>query len=147
MILVVEDDLQDSFLLTDQVVRAGLEDDVRLIRNGRDALDFLLQVSPLPYAVFLDLKLPGLSGIALLREIRNEPRLHDLPVIVTTNSVNAHDAEMCARLGVAAFQSKPVRMEIFKMIIESVESERPFLPRPIDPHFVQLASPMLPEEA
>jgi CheY-like chemotaxis protein len=143
MILVIEDDLHDVFLLVHELERAGLEDEVRILRNGRDARDLLLQMSPEPYAVFLDLKLPGMSGIELLREIRNEPRLYSLPVIVTTSSIDPGDAATCARLGVAAFLAKPVQVHLFRMIIECARKERTFLARPVDPHFADLASAML----
>jgi two-component system, response regulator len=139
MILVVEDSVDDSFLLTRELARADMDREVRVIGDGRDALEYLMQTSPTPYAVFLDLRLPRLSGIEVLQEIRREPRLHALPVIVMTSSINPDDAEKCARLGVSAFLPKPVSLDLFKKIIGSVDSDRPFLQRPVDPHFAELA--------
>jgi len=139
MILVVEDNIDDGFLLTRELARADMEREVRVIGDGRDALEYLLETSPTPYAVFLDLKLPRMSGIELLQEIRREPRLHALPVIVMTNSIDPEDAEKCARLGVSAFLPKPVTLNLFKKIIGSADFDRPFLTRPVDPHFAELA--------
>ncbi len=134
MILIVEDNSDDSFLLTRQLAKLELDRAIRVIPDGRAALDYLLSVSPPPYAVFLDLRLPRLSGIQLLQEIRREPRLHALPVIVMTNSIDPADAEMCARLGVAAYSHKPVSVDLIKTIIICGDSQWSFLPRPVDPH-------------
>jgi CheY-like chemotaxis protein len=143
MILVVEDNVDDSFLLTRQLARVDLQDQVRVIGDGQDALEFLLHASPVPYAVFLDLQLPRLSGIELLQEIRKEPRHYALPVIVMTGSIDPEDVERCARLGVFAYLPKPIGLDIFRKIIGCGKSGGSFLPRPIDPHFMDVASPML----
>jgi two-component system response regulator len=143
MILIVEDNEDDSRLLIRQLAKLGLEKHVQLIADGREALDYLLQVSPPPYAVFLDLRLPGLSGIELLREIRGEPRFHALPVLVMTSSIDPADAEMCARLGVCAYSPKPLSLELIRTIESCGDSQWTFLPRPIDPHLVDVASSML----
>jgi two-component system, response regulator len=137
MILVVEDNVDDSFLLTRELARSNLNREVLVIGDGRDAFDFLLQTSPTPHAVFLDLRLPRLSGVELLQEIRQEPRLYALPVVVMTSSISPEDAEKCARLGVTAFLPKPVSLDLFKKIIGSVDSDRPFLQRSVDPYFLE----------
>jgi CheY-like chemotaxis protein len=111
-ILVVEDNADDSFLLTRQLARAHFEDCVTVIGNGQDAFDYL-QHSQLPLAVFLDLRLPGLSGIELLEKIRQDERLRSVPVIVMTGSVDPHDVAECSRLGVTAYLPKPVALTTF----------------------------------
>jgi two-component system, response regulator len=112
-ILVVEDNADDSFLLTRQLARAHFDDCVTVIGNGQDALDFLLHTTAIPLAVFLDLRLPGLSGIQLLEKIRQEPRIAAVPVIVMTGSVDPRDMEVCNRLGVTAYLPKPVTLTTF----------------------------------
>ena len=143
MILIVEDDPNDSYLLTVQLAEFELENEICVIPNGRRALDFLLQASPAPFALFLDLNLPGMGGVQLLQEIRKEPRLHGLPVIVMTGSLDPEDAEKCARLGVFAYSSKPVKTELLRNIILSGNSRWSYLPRPIDPHLADVAFAML----
>jgi CheY-like chemotaxis protein len=143
MILIVEDDLDDSWMLQRQLAKFDLDTHVRVIPNGRDALVYLLQVSPVPYAVFLDLGLPGMRGTDVLREIRNEPRLHALPVIVMTDSLAPADAETCARLGVCAYSSKPLDPELVRKIITYGNSRWSYLPTPVDPHLAEVASSML----
>ena len=146
MILIVEDNLDDSFLLTRQLARVNLEDEVHVIGDGMDALEFLLMASPTPYAVFLDLRLPRMSGLELLAEIRREPRLYNLPVIVMTGSLDPGDVEKCSRLGVSAYLPKPIGVDLFKKIIGYGRTQHYFLPRPVDPHLIDMASPMLHEE-
>ena len=111
-ILVVEDNADDSFLLTRQLARAHFEDCVTVIGNGEDAFDYL-QHSASPLAVFLDLRLPGMSGVELLEKIRNDERLRPVPVIVMTCSVDPKDVEECSRLGVTAYLPKPVGLTAF----------------------------------
>jgi two-component system, response regulator len=142
MILVVEDNRDDSDLLTRQLTRAHI-DGVYVIADGKDALDYLLRASPAPYAVFLDLRMPRLGGIDLLREIRRELRLYSLPVIIMTDSITSADTEICARLGVTAILPQPVPVELLRKIIDSAKNHRPFLFRSIDPHFADLASSVL----
>ena len=143
MILVIEDNVDDSFLLTRELARSDMATEIRVIGDGRDALDFIFQTSPAPFVVFLDLKLPRLSGIEVLKEIRQEPRLHDLPVIVMTSSLNPKDADDCARLGVSAFLPKPVSLDLFKKIIGAEYSGHTLIRRPIDPHFIDVATTMV----
>jgi CheY-like chemotaxis protein len=111
-ILVVEDNADDSFLLTRQLARAHFEDCVTVIGNGQDAFDYL-QHSATPLAVFLDLSLPGMSGLQLLEKIRQDDRLRPVPVIVMTGSVDPKDVDACTRLGVTAYLPKPVGLTTF----------------------------------
>ncbi len=111
-ILVVEDNADDSFLLTRQLARAHFEDCVTVIGNGQDALDYLRR-SPAPLAVFLDLRLPGISGVELLRHVREDERLRRVPVIIMTGSDDPVDMETCDKLGVTAYLSKPIGLSSF----------------------------------
>lgn len=111
-ILVVEDNEDDSFLLTRQLARAHFEDCITVIGNGQDALDYLRR-SPKPLAVFLDLHLPGMSGVKLLENIRQDERLRSVPVIVMTGSIDPNDVEECNRFGVTAYLPKPVGLSTF----------------------------------
>jgi CheY-like chemotaxis protein len=112
-LLVVEDNINDSYLLTHQLTRAHIEDCVTVISNGTEALDFLLTASPPPIALFLDLNLPGLSGIDLMKRMKKEARLQDIPVIVMTGSDARRDVEECSKLGVTAYLPKPISIATF----------------------------------
>jgi CheY-like chemotaxis protein len=116
-ILVVEDDLADGFFLTEQLRTAHLDDCVTLVRSGKEALEFLSSAPTAPRVVFLDLLLPCLSGIELLRIIRHEPRLEAVPVIIISGSINPTDVTECSRLGVTAYLPKPVNLATFIAIV------------------------------
>jgi CheY-like chemotaxis protein len=112
-ILVVEDDANDSFMLTRQLEKAQIDDSVTVIEDGMKALEFLAQAQQLPLAVFLDLRLPGLSGIEVLEKIRQDSRLKQLSVIIMTGTGDPQDLEKCKSLGVTAFLEKPVGLSNF----------------------------------
>ena len=68
-------------------------------------------------AIFLDLKLPGISGVDVLREIRRKPRVSSVPVVIMTSSLDPKDFEACQSLKVAAFVPKPITFESFSKAI------------------------------
>jgi CheY-like chemotaxis protein len=117
-ILIIEDNPDDCFFLTRQLKRARLDDHVTVIADGKEALDFVLANSakenPIKFvAIFLDLRLPSLDGVPLLRELRSVPHLKDIPVIVMTSSNEESDLEECQRLEVKAYVTKPVGLSEF----------------------------------
>ena len=112
-VLVVEDDANDSFMLIRQLEKAQIEDSVTVVGDGRKALEFLAQAQQLPLAVFLDLRLPGLSGIAVLEKIRQDSRLQQLSVIIMTGTSDPREIERGRKLGVTAVLEKPVSLTNF----------------------------------
>lgn len=121
-VVVVEDDENDRDLITRQLRRNGVDNHVKFIADGNEALAFLSLLPPArPFceliAIFLDLKLPGMHGVKLLREIRNIPRVKKIPVIIMTSSIDPKDFEACQELQVSAFIPKPVTFELFSKAI------------------------------
>lgn len=112
-ILVVEDDANDSYMLIRQLEKAQIDDSVTVVEDGPKALEFLAQAQQLPLAIFLDLRLPGLSGIEVLEKVREDARLKDLSVIIMTGTGEPTDIDKCKRLGVTAFLEKPVSLTHF----------------------------------
>ncbi len=115
-ILIVEDNPDDEFLLLRQLRKAGLDQHVKVVADGKVAIDFLENPaagSEDVIAVFLDLKLPSMSGIAILERIRANPRIRDLPVIVMTSSNLSEDMEKCRQLCVSSYVQKPVSFLAF----------------------------------
>jgi CheY-like chemotaxis protein len=129
-ILIIEDNPDDCFFLTRQLNRARLDDHVTVITDGREALDFLVKNSDAEnslqfVAIFLDLRLPSLDGLPLLREMRAIPELQDIPVIVMTSSNEESDLAECQRLDVKAYVTKPVRLTDFIKAVAHVFPEAP----------------------
>ena len=121
-VVVVEDNEDDRELLLRQLRKSKIDDHVKFISNGREALNFLANLPPpTPFcdliAIFLDLKLPGMSGVDLLREIRKTPRVQNAPVIIMTSSLDPRDFEACQELKVSAFIPKPVTFDLFSKAI------------------------------
>jgi two-component system, response regulator len=121
-VVVVEDNEDDRDLLIRQLKKSKVDSHVKFFANGREALNFLSNLPPqLPFsdliAIFLDLNLPGLSGVELLREIRKLPRVSKTPVIIMTSSLDPRDFEACQALKVAAFVPKPITFASFSKAI------------------------------
>jgi two-component system response regulator len=115
-ILIIEDNADDQALLLRQLKKAGLGQHIKVIPDGGEALAFLsddrFKREELA-AIFLDLKLPKISGLRLLEAIRSDEKLLDLPVVVMTSSNAPEDLEECRSLGVYSFVQKPLTFSSF----------------------------------
>src|SRR5690349_4511472 len=100
-LLLVEDNPDDVFIMRRAIQKTGLDVAVQVANDGKEAVDFLRIAAAdaergknsLPLLVFLDLKLPYLSGFEVLSFIRENPVLHDLNVIILTSSAEERDAK------------------------------------------------------
>ncbi len=128
LILVVEDDNNDEFLTLRTLRKLRLANEVIVMRDGAEAIDFLFAQgafadrgpAPLPRLVLLDLKLPKLSGLDVLRTIRAEPRFQELPVVVFTSSSEDPDIEAAYQHGANSYVTKPVDHESFIKTVTNV---------------------------
>ena len=115
-ILIIEDNPDDEFLLLRQLRKAGLDQHVKVLADGKAAIEFIENAkAPCDdlIALFLDLKLPSMSGIHVLECVRANPRTSKLPVIVMTSSNSNEDLEKCRQLGVSSYVQKPVTFSTF----------------------------------
>lgn len=118
-ILLVEDNPTDAELAMHALKKGGLTNHIDWVKDGEEALDFLFHrgayagKNGLPRVVLLDLRLPKLSGIEVLREIRSSPVTQALPVVVLTSSKEERDLIEAYELGVNSFVSKPVEFKDF----------------------------------
>jgi CheY-like chemotaxis protein len=124
-VVVVEDNDDDRDLLIRQLRKSRIDHNVKFLSDGKEALNFLSNLPPPePFcdliAIFLDLKLPRMSGVNLLSHIRKTPRVQNTPVIIMTASLDPKDFEACQDLKVAAFIPKPVTFESFSRAITSL---------------------------
>jgi len=119
-ILLVEDDPRDVELTMTALQEYNLSNEVVVARDGEEALDFLYsrgqfaeRDSERPAVVLLDLKLPKVNGLEVLQQVRSDPRLKLLPVVVLTSSHEERDLLNSYELGVNAYVVKPVDFHEF----------------------------------
>ena len=112
-ILLVEDNPNDAELTLRALKKSPLDVRLKIARDGAEAIEFLLGGGPRPKVVFLDLKLPKIDGIEVLRRIRADERIQSLPVVVLTSSQEERDIAECYKQGVNSYVVKPVEFEQF----------------------------------
>ncbi len=105
-VLIVDDDEDDTYLLTRQLRTAGLRNPVLQFRNGSDAFRFLRRFGvsdrpqgPLPPVMFLDVNMHGLSGFDVLAWARRQPALHGMKIFMLSGANEEFDAQIAAQLG------------------------------------------------
>jgi DNA-binding response OmpR family regulator len=114
MIVLVEDNPDDQALTLRALKKQNLANDIIVLNDGVEALEFLLDPEkPLPHLVLLDLKLPKLDGLQLLHRLRSDPRTQVLPVVVLTSSDEDRDVIEGYRLGANSYIRKPVDFNQF----------------------------------
>ncbi|MBW8875628.1 MAG: response regulator [Acidobacteria bacterium] len=125
-ILLVEDSPEDYETTERAFRRSGLKNPIYRCADGDEALDFLHrrgrfagpEKAPRPGVILLDLNLPGTDGREVLSEIKNDPDLKQIPVIVLTTSKDDRDVEVCYRCGANSYVQKPVDLDGFMKAIE-----------------------------
>jgi two-component system response regulator len=120
-ILLVEDNPDDEALTLHALAAHKISNQVFVARNGVEALDYLFGTGvhsgrnpePLPAVVLLDLKLPKIDGLEVLRRLRADPRTQLLPVVLLTSSNEEEDRLRGYRLGANSYVRKPVDFDDF----------------------------------
>jgi len=124
-ILLVEDSPRDIELAINALSQNNLANEVVVLRDGVEALDYLYRRGPFadravgnPAVVMLDLKMPRVDGIEVLRQIKSDPQLKRIPVVVMTSSREEQDLATSYQLGANAYIVKPVN---FRDFVEAVK--------------------------
>lgn len=116
LILLVEDNPSDEKLTLRALTGCGVANDVIVVRDGAEAIDFLFgsgpfrgeQVNRVPTLILLDLKLPRIDGLEVLRRIRDHRPTRHLPVVILTSSKEDEDIARSYSLGANAYVRKPL---------------------------------------
>jgi len=122
-ILLVEDNMDDAGLTIRALRKNNLANNLIHLTDGEEALQFLFgekTVDEMPKLILLDLKMPKVDGIEVLRKIKGDDRLKVIPVVVLTSSKEDRDIVESYKLGVNAYIVKPVDFEKFVRAVSDV---------------------------
>ena len=127
-ILLVEDNRMDVELTVDAFHEAKLHNTIHVASDGQEALDYLFgrdkyadrKVYPMPNLVLLDLKLPGIDGFEVLRQVKSTPILKRLPVVILTSSKEEGDRALSYDHGANSYLVKPISFDGFLGVVRQI---------------------------
>ncbi len=127
-VLLVEDNPNDVEMMLYAFEQNRLSNRVHVVRDGAEALDFIFGAGPyagrnvadVPKVILLDLKLPKVDGIEVLRRLKSDPRTQAIPVVVMTSSREERDAVETYKLGVNSYIVKPLDFAKFTEAVRQV---------------------------
>jgi CheY-like chemotaxis protein len=126
-ILIADDDDGHAFLVEDNLRRGGVNTNFLRFSDGQEALDFLFGRTSEPafrpeqsYLLLLDIRMPKVDGVAVLQQIKADPDLRKLPVIMLTTTEDPREVDRCHDLGCNVYIHKPVDFDNFANAITQV---------------------------
>ncbi len=126
-ILLAEDNAEDVELTLEALSEYNLANDVIVTRDGAEALDYLYQRGPFkmrtagnPAVILLDIKMPKIDGLEVLRTIKRDEKLKTIPVVMLTSSREEPDLAESYQLGVNAYVVKPVNFQEFVKAVKQL---------------------------
>jgi len=127
-ILLADDDADDRMMASEALEESRLANDLRCVEDGEELMDYLLRrgkysqpdSAPRPGLILLDLNMPKKDGREALREIKSEPTLRTIPVVVLTTSQAEEDIYRTYDLGVNSFITKPVNFESLVALMKTL---------------------------
>ena len=126
-ILIAEDDAGHALLIEKNLTRAGLHNKIERFDNGQAVLDFLFRrgsgpqrVLERPYLLLLDIRMPQVDGVEVLRQLKEDPELRKIPVLMLTTTDDPREVERCHAIGCASYIVKPVDYDKFAEAIKSL---------------------------
>lgn len=122
-ILIVDDDEGHAILIRQNLQSAGLTNRIEHFRDGQAILDFFFTRRALPqetYLVLLDIRMPKVDGIEVLRRLKADPEFRKLPIIMLTTTEDSREVERCHELGCSVYIQKPVDYDRFAEAIRRI---------------------------
>ena len=127
-ILLIEDNPTDAELAIRALKKSNLANKLAWVKDGAEALDFIFATGPYggrqivngPKVILLDLRLPKVDGMEVLRRIKNDERTRTIPVVVLTSSKEDRDVAESYQLGVNSYISKPVEFDEFAKTVSEL---------------------------
>ncbi|MBI4663030.1 MAG: response regulator [Verrucomicrobia bacterium] len=127
VILVADDDHGHARLIEKNLSRAGLHNQILRFENGQEVLDFLFcrgdgpkRAVATPYLLLLDIRMPKVDGVEVLRQIKQDPQLRKIPVSMLTTMDDPREVEHCHALGCNNYIVKPVDYDKFAEAIKQL---------------------------
>jgi CheY-like chemotaxis protein len=131
-ILLVEDNPHDVELILHVFEWSNIHGRVRVVWDGQEALDALFEEKMRPRVILLDLKLPKVGGLEVLRQIKADASLREIPVVVFSSSAEDRDIALSYGLGVNSYIVKPVEFDRFAEVIREIGCYWQLINRPPD---------------
>lgn len=127
-LLLAEDDPDDRLLTRQALEKSRLVNDLRCVEDGEELLDYLRRrgkyadpkQSPRPGLILLDLNMPRKDGREALHEIKNDPKLRAIPIVVLTTSKSEEDVARTYNLGVNSYITKPARFSALVEVMQAI---------------------------
>ena len=124
-IIIVEDNPNDAELVMRVFKKNNLADKFVVLKDGAEAIEYLfseggLPGNVLPKVILLDLKLPKVDGIEVLRRLKSEEKTKNIPVVVLTSSTEQRDLKDAYRLGVNSYVAKPIKYDEFSKAVSEL---------------------------
>ncbi len=130
VILMADDDEEDCMLVKEAFEENRLINDLRFVEDGEELMDYLNRrgkyadpaLSPWPDLILLDLNMPKKDGRSALREIKEDPKLHCIPVVILTTSKEEQDILLTYNTGASSFIMKPVSFEGLIEVVKAIKT-------------------------
>ena len=127
VILIAEDDPGHARLIEKNLTRGGLNNRIQRFDNGQAVLDFLFRQGTGPhrvldtaYLLLLDIHMPQVDGVEVLRQLKQDPELRKIPVIVLTTTDDPREVQRCHVIGCSSYVVKPVNYERFAEAVKNL---------------------------
>ncbi|MES2703298.1 MAG: response regulator [Bacteroidota bacterium] len=139
-ILLVEDNPDDAMLAMMALKESRIVNNIIHLKDGAEALDFIfhegvysdLPEESHPKVILLDIKMPKVNGIEVLRRVKADDKTREIPIVIFTSSDEDPDVEECYRLGVNSYVVKPLDFDQFKKVINDIGLYWVVLNRPFE---------------